>query len=83
MLQVKIEYGGNIVLNESMVAMRDIWEETSFQLEKLQANPECVQEESDGMKLRKAPPYRVNFSTVDRILTEQVDPPAGKHCHFA
>ena len=38
-----------------MTALRDCWESTSFALEKLQANPECVQQEQDGMKSRKAP----------------------------
>ncbi len=35
--------------------LRDCWESTSFALDKLQANPECVQQEQDGMKTRKTP----------------------------
>jgi len=40
---------------EKMTVLRDVWESTSFALEKLQANPECVAVEQEGMKHRKVP----------------------------
>ena len=46
---------GAVELADKMTALRDVWESTSFALEKLQANPECVQEEEEGMKHRKVP----------------------------
>lgn len=47
-----------------MAVLRDIWEETSFQLEMRQANPACVTQEQDGLKSRKQPPYRLTFGPV-------------------
>jgi len=44
-----VEYVGK------MTELRDCWESTSFALEKLQANPECVAQEQEGMKRRKVP----------------------------
>ena len=51
-----------VVLEEKMVVLRDIWEETSFQLELRQANPECVTQEREGLKSRKHPPYHMSFT---------------------
>ena len=45
----------------SMTALRDVWEATSFQLERLQANPVCIAEEEAGMKTRTSPPYALSF----------------------
>lgn len=44
-----------------MADLRDIWEATSFELEKLQANPGCVAQEQEGLKLRKSAPYDLTF----------------------
>jgi phosphoribosylformylglycinamidine synthase len=35
---------------------RNVWEETSFQLDKRQANPKCVEEERTGLASRQVPP---------------------------
>lgn len=44
-----------------MVVPRDMWEETSFQLELRQTNPTCVSKERDGLRCRKQPPYQITF----------------------
>lgn len=45
-----------------MTDLRDAWEETSFELEKLQANPVCVQQEMQDLKHRKLrPAWKVTF----------------------
>lgn len=44
-----------------MSRLRDIWEETSFELENYQTNPKCVAEERDGLKNRKTPKWRLSF----------------------
>ena len=41
--------------------MMDIWEETSFELEKHQANPDCVEEERRNLKNRRTPLYALSF----------------------
>lgn len=59
--EVVIAFDGQTVLKNKMAALRDIWEETSFQLEKLQANPSCVHHEQTGLCKRKLPPYKLTF----------------------
>ena len=44
-----------------MAVLRDVWEETSFQLERLQANPDCVRQEQEGLRNRTEPVYKVPF----------------------
>eukprot|EP00916_Digyalum_oweni_P003161 GHVL01005683.1.p1 GENE.GHVL01005683.1~~GHVL01005683.1.p1 ORF type:complete len:975 (+),score=276.69 GHVL01005683.1:1107-4031(+) len=51
-----------ILLNETVADLRDMWEETSFALEKLQANPSCVLEEQNGLRYRAAPPYYIKYT---------------------
>lgn len=50
------------VLDEDMRLLRDIWEETSYQLDRLQANPECVDEERRINFDRDEPQYILTFS---------------------
>jgi len=52
------------VLDREMTALRDLWERTSFALDERQANPRCVREEREGMKLRKDPPYQLTYEPV-------------------
>lgn len=55
-----------------MTHLRDVWEETSFELDKLQANPECVQEEQKSLKSRKTPnwglTYDINKINISKLL---------------
>jgi phosphoribosylformylglycinamidine synthase len=46
---------GAVEFTDKMTVLRDSWESTSFALEKLQANPECIVQEEAGMKKRKTP----------------------------
>ncbi|CAL1270868.1 unnamed protein product [Larinioides sclopetarius] len=59
--QIMISVNSENVLDQPMVILRDIWEETSFQLEKRQTNNDCVEEEKQGLKLRKKPEYHLSF----------------------
>ena len=38
--RITINYNGEPVLDESMAVLRQWWEETSYQLERLQMNPD-------------------------------------------
>lgn len=62
-LQVVISVNGEKVIQEKTWVLRDSWEETSFQLEKLQTNPQCVEEEQMGLKERLQPHYHVPFES--------------------
>ena len=61
--------GGNLnvisVLHEKVSSLRDIWEQTSFELEKRQANLSCVLDEQRGLTSRTAPPYQITFPLDD------------------
>ena len=42
-------------------ALRDVWEETSFRLERLQSSPATVAEEQAGLAARKAPTWHLPY----------------------
>lgn len=42
---ISLRYGGKTVLSEDMRLLRDVWQETSFQLERIQSNPICTEME--------------------------------------
>jgi phosphoribosylformylglycinamidine synthase len=49
------------LIEEKITDLRDLWEETSFELDMYQSNPVTVQQEKEGMKNRKNPKYNVTF----------------------
>ncbi len=49
------------VLDEDMRVLRDVWEETSSRLDRLQRDPECVSEERRNIYDIKAPPFSISF----------------------
>lgn len=48
---------GAVAVEEPVGRLRSLWEETSFQLERLQAEPQCVAEEERGLRERTGPTY--------------------------
>ena len=70
--QVRIAVNGIPVLEAPMCELRDAWEETSFMLERRQANPHCVQEEQESLKLRQSPPYTLPFDPNTPLSTRIV-----------
>jgi len=58
---ISIRYNGEVVLDESMVLLRQWWEETSYQLERLQVNPACAEAERNNIFDRQGPRYQLNF----------------------
>jgi len=63
--QISISINGNNVLNEDMRELRSIWEETSYQLERLQANPQCAEEEKAVNYDRTGPDFTLSFDPAD------------------
>ena len=49
------------MISDSLPHLRALWESTSFQLERLQANVTCVQQEEDGLACRTQPFYNLTF----------------------
>lgn len=58
---ISISINDEIVVNEDMRILRDIWEETSYQIDKLQANPECIEIEKKVIFDREKPKYILSF----------------------
>ena len=54
--------GLGAVVDAPMTALRDVWEATSFELEKLQCNPSCVAQEQVGLASRHAPAWTLSFT---------------------
>lgn len=59
---ITIQYNGELVLDDSMVLLRQWWEETSYQLERLQMNPACADEEKYNILDRTGPEYLLSFA---------------------
>jgi len=60
--KIVIQHNGEEVLKDRMLRLRQIWEETSSQIDQLQANPKCVkQEDKVNAELITAPKYRLSF----------------------
>ena len=60
--QIRIAVNGETVLDEDMRKLRATWEETSYQLERLQVKPECADEEKKNCYDRKGPSYKLPFT---------------------
>ncbi|MCI5129915.1 MAG: phosphoribosylformylglycinamidine synthase, partial [Candidatus Electrothrix sp. AUS3] len=59
--QIRIQYNSDVVLDEDMRVLRQEWEETSYQLERLQMNPACADAEKANIFDRTAPAYHLPF----------------------
>ncbi|KAK7096705.1 phosphoribosylformylglycinamidine synthase-like [Littorina saxatilis] len=68
--QVKICVNCVPVLEAPMSELRDVWEETSFVLERRQANPHCVEAEQGSLKQRRSPPYHLPFDPNTSLSTK-------------
>ena len=74
---ITIQYNGQLVLDDSMAILRQWWEETSYQLERLQMNPDCADEERYNIFDRKGPGYQLSFkpeATAPAILQKTNKP---------
>jgi phosphoribosylformylglycinamidine synthase len=75
--QIVMRVNNNEVLNEDMLVLRDIWEETSYQLERIQATPQCADEERNNNYDREGPDYTLTFtpdSTPPGLLKDSIRP---------
>ncbi|KAL5554538.1 hypothetical protein UlMin_041939 [Ulmus minor] len=60
--EVELKVDGVTHLNDRTSFLRDMWEETSFQLEKLQRLASCVDQEQEGLKVRHEPSWKLSFT---------------------
>jgi phosphoribosylformylglycinamidine synthase len=75
--QISITYNNEPVLQEDMRFLRGLWEETSYQLERLQMNPDCAEQEKKNIYDRQGPQYHIGFTPVevDQPLPERQEKP--------
>lgn len=73
---INIKVNEQLLVDAKMTELRDIWEETSFQLDRLQTNPDCVSQEQDDLKTRHSPKWSLKFDanetrvrTIGNIVT--------------
>uniref|UniRef100_A0A8C3F3W0 Phosphoribosylformylglycinamidine synthase n=1 Tax=Chrysemys picta bellii TaxID=8478 RepID=A0A8C3F3W0_CHRPI len=59
--QVRLRVNGQEELARPVGELRALWEATSFQLERLQASPHCVEQEERGLALRQGPTFTLTF----------------------
>ncbi len=60
--RISINFNDEKVLDEDMRLLRQWWEETSYQLERLQMNPACADEEKKNIYDRQGPAYNLSFT---------------------
>lgn len=65
-VQVSVRVDGQEVLKESLANLRASWEDTSFQLERLQANEVCVRQEEEGLAKRTQPYFKLTFDPSEK-----------------
>jgi phosphoribosylformylglycinamidine synthase len=59
--KILVTYHSKKVLESSMCVLREWWEETSYQIERLQMNSECADTEKKNIFDRKGPGYIIPF----------------------
>lgn len=58
---VTVSVNDTVALTSDLLSLFHMWEETSYRLERRQANPDCVRKEFESLSNRKAPVYRLTF----------------------
>jgi phosphoribosylformylglycinamidine synthase len=72
---VRVSIGdGAASISTPLCELRDVWEATSFELEKLQCSPECVVQERASLKSRQQPLWTLTFTP------GPTSPPADPPC---
>ncbi len=74
---IQISVNNQCILKSPMPELRDLWEATSFQLERQQTNPSCVAQEETSLHARTGPKFIVPFAptpTLPAILNASRKP---------
>jgi len=74
---IVVTCNGQKVLESGMCRLREVWEETSYQIDRLQRNPKCADDEKKHIFDRKGPSYVIPFKpkpTPARILEAKNKP---------
>lgn len=69
---IRVCVDGQEVLKEGLPTLRAVWEDTSFQLECLQANELCVKQEKEGLAKRTQPYFKLTFNPAEMPSIKQL-----------
>lgn len=69
---VTVHVDGREILKEPLPSLRALWEDTSFQLERLQANETCVKQEEEGLAKRTQPYLKLAFDPCEMPIIGQL-----------
>lgn len=59
---IRITAGNEVIIDTTTLAVTKKWEKTSYELEKLQMNPECAESEYKSFDYRTGPKYHLSFN---------------------
>lgn len=75
----------HVALTGTTPELRDVWEETSFRLERLQAAEATVAAEQSGLAQRMAPQWRLTYTPEwtppEKLEAQDKVRLVGKRCH--
>ena len=60
-----------MLLDAKRTALNVVWEATSFELEKLQCDAECVAQEQAGVAVRQVPQWKLSYAPVRRKFAKR------------
>ncbi len=60
--EIKIKSANKIILSDKMEDLRQTWEETSYQLNRLQTNKKYADEEKKNIYRFESPKYKINYT---------------------
>ena len=62
--QVSVGIGSSKAIDAPLAELRDVWEATSFELEKLQCKVECVEQEKASLSTRTTPKWKLSYTPI-------------------
>ncbi|CAM9493571.1 unnamed protein product [Chrysoparadoxa australica] len=77
---ISVSVDGVEVVKGTCSELRDVWEATSFELEKHQTNPACVAEEQASLSKRSGPSYELSYVPHATPISQMSGPGRPKVC---
>jgi len=71
--KIEVSVNGKMEVDAQMVDLYQLWEETSWQLEKRQANPSSVTQEHKSLRTRSGPEYRFSFEPMTLKISKALN----------
>ena len=76
---ITMKFGDEILIETTTLDATKKWEKTSYELEKLQMNPECAESEYNSFDYRTGPQYRLTFNPDALLAFKRLRVPAAFH----